>query len=679
MYDLMADGWFGIRYSKGSALFFKDHVVQWNGAYDYFSKATVCLEEGTYQPEACNDVNPEQVFWKIAGTGVCGSGLESCPAHVANCTTGTLVVTVPEGQLCVEYEVEMYDLWSDGWENGALHFKDQAVSLIGSDGYSTTTTVCLKDGFYQPQQCGEWYPEEVFWKIAGTGVCGSGHESCPAPDGDCTTDTLVVTVPEGQLCVEYEVEMYDLWADGWQSGALHFKDHEVRWVGSFDYYTSATVCLEEGTYQPQACSDSYPEEVFWKVAGTGVCGGGHESCPAPDGDCTTDTLVVTVPEGQLCVEYEVEMYDLWSDGWEGSALHFKDQAVLWIGSNDFYTTTTVCLEDGFYQPQQCGDLYPEEVFWKIAGTGVCGGGHILCLAPDADCTTDTLHVTVPEGQDCVEYEVEMYDAKADGWQGFALHFDFRHRVSWAGSNDYFSKATVCLSEGTHRPLACGNHNGYYSSEEVFWKVPGTGVCGGGFSFCENDAEGWSDHCADFLEVTVPEGHDCVEYEVEMFDMLSDGWEGTLNFKGHQLSPNGYAYYFTATVCLEDGFYQPQQCRERWSSEVFWNVVGTGVCGGGQDLCPAPDDDCATDTLVVTVPEGQLCVEYEVEMYNLWWDGWEGGALHFKDHQVQWIRQLLHNGNGLPGRWLVSTTGVRRLVARGGFLEDLRNRRVRHRL
>jgi len=127
----------------------------------------------------------------------------------------------------------------------------------------------------------------------------------------------VVTVPEGQLCVEYEVEMYDLWADGWQSGALHFDfNHKVSWTGSYDYYTKAAVCLEEGAYQPQACDDDFDADLnencwgwalsgecdvnpaymlgsclsscnkinskFWKVAGTGVCGGVIEFCHAPE-------------------------------------------------------------------------------------------------------------------------------------------------------------------------------------------------------------------------------------------------------------------------------------------------------------------------------------------------------------------------------------------------------------
>ena len=94
-----------------------------------------------------------------------------------------------------------------------------------------------------------------------------------------------------------------------------------------------------------------------------------------------------------------------------------------------------------------------------------------------------------------------------------------------------------------------------------------------------------------FEVKVPEGDDCVEYTVEMGDFYGDGWQGgTVFFDGIEVGWTGsYDFQTLETVCLPDGVYEPYASCDEYPGEVYWNVVGTGVCGGAKfgDCAPTP--------------------------------------------------------------------------------------------
>jgi hypothetical protein len=251
------------------------------------------------------------------------------------------------------------------------------------------------------------FPDEVSWFITNSANVTVASGGAPA--------NLVECLPDG--C--YTIHLIDSYGDGWNGSSITITDPANIVMGSatIAYGFNKVVllslgganCCPSGTtsYNMSVSAGNFPDENSWEIinsTGVIVLSGG-----APDNQ------TVCLPPG--C--YSIFMYDMFSDGWDGSVFTFSQGATT-IASGTL-TTGDFAMQDftvggGSCYPTCSGtdlpyhfivssDDFPSEVSWTIQdenGVNILTGG-----------SPASVYFCVHAG--C--YQIIMTDSYGDGWSG----------------------------------------------------------------------------------------------------------------------------------------------------------------------------------------------------------------------------------------------------------------------
>ena len=220
MEDSYGDGW------NGNWLYFDDDLsTTWKVTLTsgHSGIAALFLPPGVYSPFACGGTWDHEVTWTIDEAGLSGGADDSCtPIYGSFTVSGDGVTLVPTASPTpvptrmptaaptqCNVIVHMTDTYGmtiftpqlfnvfiilsslgDGWNGNYLYFSDDmddtTWKLTFSHGHSSTKSICLPPGTYEPFACGGGWPHECGWSIEGYGISGGADSSCTPSSGSFT-------------------------------------------------------------------------------------------------------------------------------------------------------------------------------------------------------------------------------------------------------------------------------------------------------------------------------------------------------------------------------------------------------------------------------------------------------------------------------------------------------------